>query len=330
MEVVYLNISAVIALGFFLMAPFSALAVGKTNHRPVVAVVSLVPPNVEVPQMRGLIDGLVEAGYVDGDRVSLLRIVANDEAWLRSALSESLRRPLDAIVTGSAVETVAAKSLTSQISIVFAPARDPVAAGFVKSLAQPATNLTGLSYSRGAEDSAKQLAVFKQMWPTLKRVMLFYPASGTPAATLQALRRAALVTKTEISERPIERIADAERAAVNASRATTDGILSVCSSQFRAIKQLTAVAERSGLPVFGCTAAQVAEEGALLTYAPDLYYLGYRGAWYVDRILKGTKPQQLPVELPSKFELMINLKVAERLGIKIPPQMLILADKVFS
>jgi putative ABC transport system substrate-binding protein len=81
--------------------------------------------------------------------------------------------------------------------------------------------------------------------------------------------------------------------------------------------------------LFGCTATQVAEEGALMTYAPDIYYIGYRSAWYVDRILKGTKPEELPVEAPTKFELVVNLKIARRIGVTIPPEVLMLADKVF-
>lgn len=307
-----------------------ASAQSKAARRPVVAVTSIASFPGEMPQVRGLLDGLAEAGYVDGDKISLQRIAAGNPAQLRSALAERMKSPLDLIVATSAIDAAVVKSATSQTPIVFAPARDPVESGLIRSLAQPATNLTGLSYSRGVEDTAKQLAVFKQMWPTLKRVALFYSATGVSGATLQAVRRAGELTNTSVAEHPVEVVSDAERIVPRTAHLAGDGILSVCSALFRGIGRLTASAERVGVPVFGCTSSQVADEGALLTYAPDIYYLGYRGAWYVDRILKGAKPQHLAVEVPSRFELVINLKVAERLRIKIPPHRLILADKVFS
>jgi putative ABC transport system substrate-binding protein len=92
---------------------------------------------------------------------------------------------------------------------------------------------------------------------------------------------------------------------------------------------LAAVATKHRLPLFGCNAFQVAEQKVLLSYAPDLYSLGYRGAWFVDQILKGAKPQTLPVETPAKFDLAINLRTAAEIGLTIAPQVLMLADRVF-
>jgi putative ABC transport system substrate-binding protein len=107
------------------------------------------------------------------------------------------------------------------------------------------------------------------------------------------------------------------------------GIFVVCTGLFRRLINLAEAAAKLRAPLFGCSAAQVAEQKVLMTYAPDLYALGYRGAWYVDRILKGAAPQSLAVETPRKFDLVINRKAAQEIGLKLPPEMLILADRVF-
>ena len=107
------------------------------------------------------------------------------------------------------------------------------------------------------------------------------------------------------------------------------GVYVFCSGLFKDAEGLAAAATKRKLPLFGCNAFQVAEQSVLLSYAPDLYSLGYRGAWFVDRIFKGAKPQDLPVETPRKFDLVINNKVASEIGLKIAPEMLMLADRVF-
>jgi putative tryptophan/tyrosine transport system substrate-binding protein len=111
--------------------------------------------------------------------------------------------------------------------------------------------------------------------------------------------------------------------------ATSGGIFVFCSGLFKSLEELARVATKQKLPLFGCNAFQVAEQNVLISYAPDLYSLGYRGAWFVDRIFKGTKPQDLPVETPRRFELVVNNKIAGEIGLKIPPGMLMLADRVF-
>lgn len=132
----------------------------------------------------------------------------------------------------------------------------------------------------------------------------------------------------EVTEKPVKSIAEAEQA-LSFVPESSAGAFIICASLFRqATKKIASVAIQRKLPLFGCSVRQVAEEGVLLTYGPNLYYIGYRGAWYVDRILKGARPQDLPVEGPKKFELVINLKTANAIGLKIPPEVLIRADKV--
>jgi putative ABC transport system substrate-binding protein len=107
------------------------------------------------------------------------------------------------------------------------------------------------------------------------------------------------------------------------------GIFVVCTGLFKDLSKLAAAAIKMRAPLFGCSASQVAEQKVLMTYAPDLYAIGYRGAWFVDRILKGATPQSLAVETPRKFDLVINRNAAQEIGLKLPPEMLILADRVF-
>jgi len=211
------------------------------------------------------------------------------------------------------------------------PAVDPVRMGFVQSRSRPNANLTGLSFTRDVEDNGKQLAVFKQVVPRMRHVTLFYDSqrNRTLSAVLTAVKRVAGNLRIQLAEFQADSAAEATQLLNRVPKGTTDGIFVICSATFRGIAPLADRALKMAAALFGCTATQVAEEDALMTYAPDIYYIGYRSAWYVDRILKGTKPEELPVEAPTKFELVVNLKIARRIGLTIPPEVLILADKVF-
>jgi len=313
----------------FALQLIAGFAFGKQTAVHQVAVIAIAGPAILLPQIRGFHAGLEEAGYIENKQIVFHRLQASTEAGLESALKDALRaHRLDAIVAPSAIEALIAKKMTATVPVVFMPARDPVGLGLVASLARPSAHLTGLSYSRGIEDSAKQLVVFKSIVPSMRRIMLFYQRE-TDRAILAAVERAGTATRIEITRQPVRSVGEAAKALAATSDQSADGVAVVCSSVFRGLKALAATARAKRLPVFGCTAAQVADEGALMTYAPDIYYIGYRGAWYVDRILKGARPQDLPVEVPSKFELILNLTTARTLGLKIPPPKLILADKVF-
>jgi putative ABC transport system substrate-binding protein len=129
-----------------------------------------------------------------------------------------------------------------------------------------------------------------------------------------------------LREKIVQSAAEAERAIASLSRKSVDGILVICSSVLADAK-LGPIARERKIPLYTCP-TQVVRYGGLISYAPDVYSIGRRGAWYVDRILKGAKPQDLPVESPQKFDLMINLKTANAIGIEIPPEVLQRADKV--
>ncbi len=283
------------------------------------------------PQVQGLRDGLEELGYFHGKNIIIELVRGEDYKELANRLKKLSQQKIDAIITTSGAETALVKKFIKTVPIIFMPAGDPVRSGFVDSLANPGKNLTGLSFFGDSEGLGKQLQVFKQVVPPMHNLMVLYDQRKegmTSAATLDAIESIATQLPTRLIKEPISSVADAEQTLRRTSINTMTGIFPLCSPVFRAFKKIAVIALQKRLPLFGCNASQVSEEGALLTYSPDMHYIGYRAAQYLDRVLKGAKPQNLPVETPKKFELVINLKTADAIGLTIPPEILILADKV--
>ena len=322
-----------LAVGLWSLAAFSFA--DQYQHRPQrfrLAVLSIGKPESILPEVRGLYDGLEEAGYIKDKNLTVHHLQNESVDDLRERLTQLLQQGLDIIVTTSAAETAIAQQLTKVIPIVFAPSIDPVRMGFVKSRSRPNANLTGLSFTRDVQDNARQLVAFKQVVPAMRRVTMFYDGRPTyePLDMVRdPIKRIAQRLHMQLAETPVAFSADAVRVLEQMPKGATDAVFVICTALFREMKPLADGAARKRVPLFGCTTSQVADDGATMTYSPDLYLLGYRGAWYVDRILKGAKPGQLPVETPSKLELVINVKNAQSIGLKIPPERLILADKVF-
>jgi len=280
-------------------------------------------------QVKGLRDGLKEAGYVEGKnlRLNIPNVRTYDE--LRPIAKDYADKKVDIIVVYGGTATTIAKEATDKIPIVFIwGVSDPVQLGFVKSLARPETNITGLSSLTGPENIGKRLEHFKEAVPHLRRVALLYNARGenpSQGLILDAVQKTGPRLGLKLTEKPIKSSAEADQALLSLSKQNTDGIFIMGSGLFtEPCKKIIPVAIDKGLPLSGCEA----EQGALLTYEADGYRTGHRGAWYVDRILKGTKPQDLPVETPKYFELVINLKTAKQIGLTIPQPVLYRADKV--
>jgi putative tryptophan/tyrosine transport system substrate-binding protein len=281
------------------------------------------------PHLHGLRDGLKKAGYIEGKNLLLNMMQATNAEKLRSIAKGYAEEKMDIIVTTGNVETVIAKEVWS-IPIIFMPAGEPVQSGFVKSLARPRANITGLAYLADFKIFGKDLEIFRDAVPNLKRVFIFYDSGEEliPAVSLPLVRKVAEELAIKLIEKPVQSIAQAEQEISAAPRNTTDGIFFLCTSLFSDFKKIAENSRRKKLPSYGCSARAVQEDGSLLSYRPDLYQIGQRGAWYVDRILKGANPAELPVEQPMKFELVINLKSAKDIGLKIPAYVLVTADKV--
>jgi putative tryptophan/tyrosine transport system substrate-binding protein len=306
--------------------------VARAQHAKVYHVVVMVAGKLDFipPQIRGLRSQLEGFGYIEGKNLAYDLLQEETYDALRASLKASIQQTVDVIVTLSEAETAIAREVTDKIPIVFMPVGDPVRARFIRSLASPGTNLTGLTYMEPTA-LAKQLEVFKEVAPSLRQVLvLFERREENPitAPTLALVREVAEYMNIRLIEKPITSLAEGEHAVSLLPKNPMNGVFHICAGFFRRLKTIAAVGVERRLPIFGCSARQVADEGVLLTYAPDLFYIGYRGAWYADRILKGARPQDLPVETPKKFELVINLKTANAIGIKIPPEVLQRADKV--
>jgi putative ABC transport system substrate-binding protein len=274
--------------------------------------------------------GLRELGYVEGKNIVIEWRFAEEKVDRLSALAAELARlKVDIIVASGRVSTRAAKDATSTIPIVMTQDSDPVANGFVASLARPGGNITGLS-TLAPELSGKRLELLKEIVPKLSRVAIF--GTSTIPGEAQVLREVELAAnafgvKTQyldiLSPKDIEA---AFRAAV---KGRAEAILPMWAGVF-AMPQRTKIAElavKNRLPAIFISSPFV-DAGGLMSYGPNLADLDRHVAYFVDRILKGARPADLPVEQPKKFELVINLKVAKQIGITIPPNVLARADKV--
>lgn len=292
-----------------------------------VRVLMLVKP--DRPQLQGLRDGLTQAGYIQGQNLQLDMPIVRTPDELRTLASDFVKQRVSVVVTTGNVETEVAKEIIQQLPIVFMPASDPIGAGFVRSFIRPDSNLTGIALIRDLDSYGKQLEVFKEAVPSLGKLAILYdarPNASPYAKALAQLKKVATNFGITIEERPVREIHEAEVAVASLSRNTVDGIFVLCSSLFGSGPEtIIARAIERKLPLFSCGWTH---QGALVSFALDLYQVGRRGGWYVSQILNGASPADLPVEVPLSYELTINLGTAKRIGLQIPATMLQRADKV--
>jgi putative tryptophan/tyrosine transport system substrate-binding protein len=285
----------------------------------------------DAPSLKGFREGLKNAGYVEGKNLVLDISVKQNYDELRPIAKAYVEKKLDVIVGIGTTAPLLAKELTQDIPIIFAGASDPIASGLVKSLAQPEANVTGVSTRTDFEMHGKRLEIFKEAVPTLRRVAVLYNARGENpghAKSLALIQKVAPDMRVKLIETPIKSTADLDRILSSVSKETADGLFPICASIFRdPFKRIAIAAIQKKLALMGCGVDQT-ENGALLSYDANRYRVGQRAAWYVDRILKGTKPRDLPVEAPIYFELTISLKTAKQIGLTIPPNVLARADRV--
>jgi putative ABC transport system substrate-binding protein len=280
--------------------------------------------------MKAFEEGLRSLGYRVGENVVVEYRFAEGEMGRLTALATDLvGLGVDVIVAGNNVNTVAAMKATTTIPIVMASSADPVSAGLVASLARPGGNVTGITQDTGGEQHAKRLELVKDTLPDLSRVgILWNPDFAPNQERLSSIREAAPalgLTIVPVEARGLDSLEQAfatmvrERAQVLA--VLSDGVL------FNYRGQIGIMAVRDRLPAIAA-AREYAEAGLLLTYGIDLRDQFRQSAVFVDKIFKGAKPADLPVEQPTKFELVINLKTAKALGIIVPPTLLARADEV--
>ena len=280
-----------------------------------------------VPQaLNTLRESLKVLGYEEGKNIRIDWHNLADEAAAVEMAKKLVRDHVDLLVAWENQAVRAAKSATFQIPIVFISVTDPVADGFVKSLARPGGNLTGFVGRREIPD--KQLELFKELDPRLHRVLVLNdPQDPTTERFLAEVRKVGSALKLQLNEHKVTVQPDIERVFGSIKHGDMDGVfmVSIDLQQFTGL--ILRLASERRLPL-AVRAAGWVEKGGLFSYGHDVSPVGRDAAGYVDRILKGTKPAELPVQQPSKFELVINLKTAKQIGITVPQSVLYRADKV--
>jgi putative ABC transport system substrate-binding protein len=277
--------------------------------------------------LRALTEGLRDLGYAENRHFVFERRYADGRLErLPELAAELVRLRADMIVTGSNVHVAAAKRATATIPIVFVGAADPVGAGFITSLARPGGNITGLSSEASREVQAKNLTLLKEMIPNLSRVALLGEVlSQEGSAALEAAARQLNMALEVVDIRGAE---DFESAfAVMAYKRVGAVIVGGGPLTYQRRQQIAELAFKHRLPAIHVL-NEYPRAGLLMSYGPDLADLYRRAASYVDKILRGSKPADLPVAQPTKLELVINLKTAKALGIAIPQSLLLRADEV--
>jgi putative ABC transport system substrate-binding protein len=273
------------------------------------------------------LDGLREHGYVEGRNVVIDGRYYGDSLERLPALAEELVRvPVDVIVVGGVPAPEAAKRATSKIPIVLTSHGDPVGSGLVPSLAKPAGNITGVS---ATNVNSKRFQLLKEAMPRLTSVAVLLDANVPyRGLLLSELEVAARSLKVQLEIHEVRAPAEFADAFSTAAKNRAGAIILVGGIVFFSHRaDLAQLAAKSRLPAM-CPTREYAEVGGLMSYAPDLRDSFHRAARYVDRILKGTKPGDLPIEQSTKFEFVINLKTAKALGLTIPPSLLLRADQV--
>jgi putative tryptophan/tyrosine transport system substrate-binding protein len=327
MMIVRAALTVVLALSI-LAAPLGAEA-QQAGKIPRIGVLHPGAPPTSAHFAAAFTEGLREHGYVEGKNIVVERRFGEAQPELISNIAvELVRLKVDVIVTSTDVGVAAVKRQTRTIPIVMANSTDPVGTGFVASLARPGGNVTGLS-SFAPEMSAKGLEFLTQVVPGLSRVGIVWdPEVRGAVFVYKEAESAARSLHLQLQSVEVSRADDVDGAFSALRTGRAEAVMVAPSSlTFRNRDQIARLAQRNRLPtVYGLR--EYVDAGGLMAYGPNYANGWRRAATYVDKILKGAKPGELPVEQPTKFELVINLKTAKALGLTIPPSLLLRADQV--
>jgi ABC-type uncharacterized transport system substrate-binding protein len=281
------------------------------------------------PPLEGLIDGLRQLGWVEAQNLIIeRRFSEGKQERLGDLAAELVRLNVDVIVTSGTPASLAAQRATSTVPIVVAVVIDPVGSGLVASLARPGGNITGMSWL-GPELSAKRLELLKETVPRISRVaVLFNPSNPAHRLALRDVQTMATRLGMTLQFHEIRSPDDFDRAFIAVLKERSDALLTVADPlTFRERTRIVQFAAKSRLPAI-YEWREFVELGGLMAYGVNLTDLFRRAATYVDRILKGTKPGDLPIERPTRFELIVNQKTAQALGLTLPLAVLLRADQV--
>jgi putative tryptophan/tyrosine transport system substrate-binding protein len=274
--------------------------------------------------------GLRHFGWNEGQNIFVeRRFAAGSIDQLKRSAAELAHLHVDVIVAAASAATQAAKDATASIPIVFVNAGDPIGQGFIQSLSHPGGNLTGIAFDASPDITAKQAQLIIEAVPKVSRLaVLWNPASPAMHSYFNVLKTAAPALRVELQSLEVQEPNELERAFDAMTRERADGLL-VLSDSFTTFHRarLAELAAGHRLPaLYGHR--QYIEAGGLMSYGPSISDAYRQGAYFVDEILKGANPADLPAQQPTKFELLINLKTAKALGLEVPPTLLARADEV--
>jgi putative tryptophan/tyrosine transport system substrate-binding protein len=295
---------------------------------PVIGFLGPAPAATFLPRVEALRAGLRDLGYVEGKNIVIEFRWAEGVEQLPEMAAELVHMKVDIIFASSSTSVEPARQATKTIPIVFAVHADPVGVGHVASLARPGGNITGLSMLL-TDLVAKELEIFKEALPHIMRIgILWNPTTPSHRTAVQAVEAVGEKLGVKLPLVPAGTVEEFDAAFSTMTRERMDGFLVVASPlSFSQRAPLAELALKYRLPgMFG--SRENVEAGGLMSYGADLNDLHRRAALYVDKILKGAKPADLPVEQASKYEFVINVKTANELGLAIPESLLLRADKV--
>jgi putative ABC transport system substrate-binding protein len=288
-----------------------------------------VSPSAEAARRDAFSQELRKLGYVEGKNIVVdYRYSEGKYERLSALAAELVRLKPDIIVTGGGPSTRALKQVTSTIPVVMTNDPDPVANGFVASLARPGGNITGFS-TLAPEISGKRLEILREVVPHLSRLAVLGTSSSPAyAPVIKEIETAARALKIQLQRQDVLDSKNIEPAFRAAIKGRADALITLNSGVLVSKRALiVSLAEKNRLPA-SYTQIEYVDDGGLMFYGASLVDLSRRAAIYVDKIVKGTKPGDLPVEQPTKFEFIVNLKAAKAIGLTIPPNVLARADRV--
>jgi putative ABC transport system substrate-binding protein len=307
--------------------PFAARAQPSKNI-PRIGFLRLGPTASHATRIEALRTGLRELGYVEGKNIAIEFRWAETVEQLSELAAELVRMKVDIMFATSSTEVGIVQPLTKSIPIVFATHADPIGVGHVMSLSRPGGNITGLSMLM-TELAAKALEVFKEVVPQATRFgVLFTPTAPSHVPMLQAAEAVGAKLRIALHKQSVQSVDEFDGAFATMARERVDGVIvhgaSLTGTHTERLAELTL---KYRLPTM-FTIRDNVQAGGLMSYSPDLLDLTRRAATYIDKILKGAKPADLPVEQATKFELVVNNKTAKAIGLTIPESFLLRADEV--
>ncbi|HEY3075289.1 MAG TPA: ABC transporter substrate-binding protein [Burkholderiales bacterium] len=315
-----------LALGGLLAAAPVLAQTPKLHRVGILTSLPSMPYAVHLEQLR---KGLRELGYIEGRNLTIEARYADGKLERLPALASELGAlPLDVLVTAGSYVTRVARKQTRDVPIVMAFAGDPVGGGFADSLSRPGGRITGLT-TLSTQLGAKRLEILRQVLPKLHDVALLWnPDVPERAIQLHDTQAAAKTLRLALHPFEARRVAEIEPALEALSSKRPDALIVLGDALLDAnLRTITTFAKKNRLVVVH-QSRNGAELGALFSYGPSFRQMHYRAATYVDKILKGAKPADLPIEQPTRFELIVNLRTAKALGVTVPQSVLVRADEV--